>query len=263
MVSVLAIKPAEDDGAATASPKSAFAYFLTATGVSGICLLLFLLLLARHSIPLRAASTLSSSSVSSAPHKSVSMWALLKKLRFFSFAIWLCFAVTMTFPVFTQAILSVSPSSPSSSASTTTSSRLLQPDVFIPLGFLVWNTGDFAGRLLCAWPRAQLTKPIPLAIAAVIRIIFVPLFFLCNVKGQGAVVHSDAFYWLLQLAFGLSNGWVSSNCMMAAPAYVDEDEKEACGGFMGESLRRLLSMGARERGRGRDRGEKERRRKRG
>lgn len=140
----------------------------------------------------------------------------------------------MVFPVFTQAIHSVQPGS----------GRGFQPDVFIPAAFLLWNVGDLSGRIACGWEAVTVRNSRLLVLLAVSRAVFVPLYLMCNVGGRGAVVDSDIFYWLVELAFGFTNGWVGTSCMIIAPDYVDDDEKEACGGFMGLCLVLGLSTGS-------------------
>jgi len=161
--------------------------------------------------------------------KSVSLWSLAKKLKYMAYAIFFTFCVTMFFPVFTQLILSVNNTAPTSRAS----SRIFTPEVFIPIGFFVWNSGDLIGRVICAVPYLTLPRPGWLAFLSLARVVFIPMYLLCNINGAGAVIRSDAFYFLVQFLFGLSNGWLGSNTMMAAPQFVDDDEKEATGGFMG------------------------------
>ncbi|CUS06884.1 unnamed protein product [Tuber aestivum] len=126
-----------------ASPKSAFIYFPTATFVSRSCLLRFLLLLSRHRISPHKSGSDVTDSEDHAPaiHTQVSIWVLLKKLEFLFFAIWLCFLVTMIFPVYTQVILSVRPED--------MSPRMFKLDVFIPIGFMLWNLGDLSGGVVC------------------------------------------------------------------------------------------------------------------
>lgn len=144
----------------------------------------------------------------------------------------------MAFPVFTQAIVSVRP--PASNPS-----QLFTPDVFIPFGFLIWNLGDLAGRIVCGFDTFKFTSsPQLLALASLARVAFIPLYFLCNIKGDGAIISSDLFYWLIQFAFGATNGWVGSNVMMAAPGLVEEGEREASGGFMGLCLVAGLATGS-------------------
>lgn len=230
IVIVLAVdKKTTDDN--PSSSVSACVYFITATLVSGGCLLLFGGLLARHGIAVNSAIT-------DAPQpakKSVPLLTLLGKLKAFSFAISMTFGVTMVFPVFTQAIISVRPAG---------DGRFFQPDVFIPIGFLLWNVGDLAGRMSCGWTMFTTSNSKLLAAASAMRVLFIPMYFGCNIKGEGAVVNSDLFYWTVQLMFGVTNGWIGSNCMMAAPEFVEEDEKEACGGYMGLCLVVGLAVGS-------------------
>ncbi|RPB02186.1 hypothetical protein L873DRAFT_1674118 [Choiromyces venosus 120613-1] len=238
IISVLAVPQSPGTQGSTASPKSAFIYFLTATFVSGSCLLLFLLLLSRHRIsPHKSGSeVIDSEDLAPATHTQVSLWILLKKLKFLSFAVWLCFLVTMIFPVYTQVILSVRPED--------SSPRMFKPDVFIPIGFMLWNLGDLSGRVICGWRRFTCYRPKLLALVSVARLVFIPLYAMCNIKGNGAVISSDLFYWLVQFTFGMSNGWVGSNVMMSTPEWVDDDEKEASGGFMGMCLVAGLATGS-------------------
>lgn len=60
------------------------------------------------------------------------------------------------------------------------------------------------------------------------------------------MVRSDVFYLVVvQGLFGLTNGYVGSECMMGAGEWVDsEEEKEAAGGFMGLALVAGLGVGS-------------------
>lgn len=144
----------------------------------------------------------------------------------------------MVFPVFTQEILSVRDPS--------TSSRLFQRACFIPLAFLFWNAGDLTGRLLTIVPQLRLVRhPRTLFALSLVRIIFIPLYLLCNIQGRGAVIDSDAFYlFFVQFLFGVSNGHLGSNCMMGAAEWVEPEEREAAGAFMGLMLVAGLTVGS-------------------
>ena len=77
------------------------------------------------------------------------------------------------------------------------------------------------------------------------RVVFIPLYLLCNIHGNGAAVSSDAFYLVVvQFLFGLSNGFLGSTCMMGAGEWVEVDEREAAGGFMGLMLVGGLTVGS-------------------
>ncbi|KAL8710585.1 MAG: hypothetical protein Q9220_004809 [cf. Caloplaca sp. 1 TL-2023] len=242
------------------NPKSAFAYFLTATAVSVLTLFAFAYLRRSHSSSLAIKTAAASEDTPSSAledadgedddddahndhsqqRKIISLWTLFKKLQYLAIAVFLCFAITMFFPIFTQQILSVH--SPSSS-----SSRLYEPAVFIPLAFLLWNIGDLLGRLLTGVPALKklVHHPKWLLFISVARSIWIPLYMSCNVKGRGAAVQSDGFYLIVvQLLFGLSNGFVGSSCMMGAGKWVEEEEREAAGGFMGMMLVGGLGVGS-------------------
>lgn len=220
---------------------SAFVYFLTATAISVLTLVFVLPLLRKQNriLPSRAASSVISDDgvEENGKHEVVSMLRLFKKLHWLAAGVFMCFAVTMFFPVFTAKVVSVRPSDEAP--------RILQPEAFIPLGFLVWNIGDLCGRLLPLLPFQTKARPIPLFIFSILRIGFVPLYLLCNIEGKGATVNIDLFYLLVvQGGFGISNGWLGSSCMMAATEYVNEGEREASGSFMMTNLIAGLMVGS-------------------
>ena len=252
IVSVLSVSaaPTYSDGSDGAtvpqeSGKSAFAYFLTATAVTVAALLSFMLLLRRHPDAPPAAlppsspdqsTTSTSSPPSSSARKVIPITTLFSKLRYLSTAVLLTFAITMFFPVFTQQITSVRSTTHDDNDNNDSIPRLLQPACFIPLAFLFWNAGDLIGRLVTAIPRFKLLIywPRVLFLMSVLRVVFIPLYLLCNIHGKGAAVPSDAFYLIIvQFLFGLSNGYLGSTCMMGAGEWVEVEEREAAGGFMG------------------------------
>jgi equilibrative nucleoside transporter 1/2/3 len=246
IVSVLSVtenSPAEDGP--QESNTSAFAYFLTATIISAITLAAFLYMLSRGSAKAQKKHTLgpdgmeaSFSSLSSNGRRSIPLTRLLRKLFWLAGAVFLAFAVTMVYPVYTGQIISVR--DPASSP------RLFQPSSFIPLAFLFWNSGDLIGRVLPAVPALSLTgRPRVLFILSIARVVFIPLYLLCNLHGNGAKVNSDVFYlFVVQLLFGISNGYIGSNCMMGFVEWVDPEEREAAGGFMSLCLVAGLTVGS-------------------
>ncbi|KAJ6127322.1 hypothetical protein N7523_002934 [Penicillium sp. IBT 18751x] len=237
-VLVVSRKPGQN-GSPQSSSKSAFTYFLTATVVSILTLLAFLHLLRRRpSAQSKALVEDDDGEDDQVDQKSVSLWMLFKKLRYLSVSVFLCFTVTMMFfPVFTTEIMSVND---------LTKSRMYDPSVFIPLGFLFWNIGDLGGRMLVAIPRFSLAhRPWIAFVFSIARLGFAPLYLLCNIHGRGAVVQSDFFYLcIVQLLFGATNGYLASSCMMGASIWVSEDEREAAGGFMGMMLVGGLTAGS-------------------
>ena len=248
VISVL-VSPPEDsmqdesDGVAQGIGNAAFIYFLTAVIMSVTALLAFIPLVRRHDhivenrmMEQMAASMTSVEEAERAARKVVGMPALFRKLHWLAGGVFMCFVVTMFFPVFTPKILSVTPPEEAGG--------LLRPAAFIPLGFFFWNLGDLGGRLSTLLVPYTGRPPALFAIS-VARLLFLPLYALCNLHGRGAVIHSDLFYLVVvQFLFGLTNGWLASNCMMAAGEWVDEGEREASGGFMGLCLVAGLAFGS-------------------
>jgi len=223
--------------------RAAFAYFLTATGISAITLVAFFYLLRRQAR--KPKPTISESDPTEADDidplthsKSVPLTTLFRKTFWLALAVFVTFAVTMVFPVYTQQITSVT--------STSDAPQILWPSSFVPLAFLFWNAGDLIGRVIPAIPALRLThRPRIVFVLSVLRVLFVPLYMLCNVHGKGAVVKSDFFYLVVvQLLFGLTNGYLGSTCMMGAADWVLPEEREAAGGFMGLCLVLGLTVGS-------------------
>ncbi|KAF2714735.1 hypothetical protein K504DRAFT_529010 [Pleomassaria siparia CBS 279.74] len=241
IVSVLSVPERKSEqGAPQESSTSAFAYFLTATVICTSSLVAFAYLRSRHGSRERIKHILDSDEESVAPGetKEVPLSRLLRKLFWLGGAVFLTFAITMMFPVFTGQIQSV--------RDPLSAPRLFQPSSFIPLAFLFWNIGDLIGRVLPAVPALSLTsQPRVLFILAVSRVIFIPMYFLCNIGGKGAKVNSDVFYLLVvQVFYGISNGYVGSSCMMGFVEWVDSEEREAAGGFMSLCLVAGLTAGS-------------------
>jgi len=222
---------------------SAFVYFLTATGISGLCLLSMLPLIRKHNRIMQNQMNGSVSSVEElerSKRKVVSMWTLYKKLHWLAAAVFICFLITMFFPVFTGKVVSVVPADDAP--------RILQPNVFIPFAFLVWNAGDLLGRLstYISFPAgAKYRRPQLLLLFAILRSVFVPIYLLCNIENHGAVIKSDIFYlFIQQLLFGATSGWLGSYCMIDFALLVEEGEREAAAGFMALNLVAGIMCGA-------------------
>ncbi len=223
----------------TENTTAAFIYFLTATAISVITLIAVIPLIRKHNRILAAVDD--NESVLSIGENSkrhvVSMWTLYKKLHWLAGSVFICFAITMFFPVFTQKVVSIVPED--------TAPALLRPSAFIPLGFLVWNLGDLIGRLITLMPISMRHHPLVLFVFSLARTVFIPMYFLCNLENKGAVIKSDAFYlFIVQFGFGATNGWLSSSCMMGTGEYVDDGEREAAGGFMAVNLVAGLTAGS-------------------
>jgi solute carrier family 29 (equilibrative nucleoside transporter), member 1/2/3 len=246
---VLLVPSQKDSGnaAESAGPgSSAFIYFMTAVFISICALVAFIPLVRRHNhiienrmVEHMAESMTSIEEAERAARKVTSMQVMLKKLHWVAAAVFMCFLVTMFFPVFTIKIVSIRYPSDQPAGD------IFQPAAFIPLSFFFWNLGDLTGRMSTMLPFSLRHRPAALFGVGLARIFFLPLYLLCNIGGRGAVVSSDLFYLLLvQFPFGLTNGWLGSSCMMASGEWVEEGEREAAGGFMGLCLVTGLTVGS-------------------
>ncbi|KAI5287912.1 hypothetical protein KEM54_005631 [Ascosphaera aggregata] len=228
------------------SPRSAFMFFITATMVSAIALLLFSYLDRKAS----ALSLRKDTSPEGEEHgaeeeeedlsSNIPLKALFKKLHWLALAVAIDFAVTMFFPIYTNVIQSVH------SNERNTTPPYLRQAAFVPLALLSWNAGDLLGRVFPAYPELNLgNRPFVLLIISISRIIFIPLYTSCNVGGRGAWISSDLFYLLVvQFLFGLSNGYIAGATMMATNDWVEPHEREAAGGFMSMMLVAGLTAGS-------------------
>jgi len=103
--------------------------------------------------------------------------------------------------------------------------------------FLLFNCGDYLGRILASWIKCpgpgRLGENVTLVLSLA-RIVFIPLFMLCNaapsVRTIPVFFTTDADYYALMVMFSLSNGYLGNLCMMMAPktsSVKEEQEKIA------------------------------------
>uniref|UniRef100_I3IWS9 Solute carrier family 29 member 1a n=1 Tax=Oreochromis niloticus TaxID=8128 RepID=I3IWS9_ORENI len=120
---------------------------------------------------------------------------------------------------------------------------------FIPVScFLLFNVMDWAGRSLtavCMWPGKD---SIWLPILVGLRVVFIPLFMLCNVQprviSQTVWFSHDAWYIIFMIFFSFSNGYLASLCMCFGPKKVSQHEAETAGAIMAFFLSLGLALGA-------------------
>ncbi|CAN2387521.1 Solute carrier family 29 (nucleoside transporters) [Pristimantis euphronides] len=119
---------------------------------------------------------------------------------------------------------------------------------FIPVScFLLFNLFDWAGRSLTSlvmWPGKD-SILLPILVAA--RLVFLPLFMLCNVVPRNYLpvyLAHDAWYIIIMVFFALSNGYLASLCMCFGPKKVNVHEAETAGAIMAFFLSLGLAFGA-------------------
>uniref|UniRef100_A0A8B9HHG4 Solute carrier family 29 member 1 (Augustine blood group) n=1 Tax=Astyanax mexicanus TaxID=7994 RepID=A0A8B9HHG4_ASTMX len=230
---------------------SAFGYFITA------CVVILLAIISYHALPkmvqAKAVFFLSNFSIirmfEAAGEKrpvvsltdedthTVSVFAIFKKIWVMALSVCFVFTITIgTFPAVTVEVKS------------TVKNDGIWDIYFIPVScFLLFNLMDWAGRSLtavCMWPGKD---SIWLPILVIARVVFVPLFVLCNVQPRyylPVVFAHDAWYIIFMILFSFSNGYLASLCMCFGPKKVSQHEAETAGAIMAFFLSLGLALGA-------------------
>lgn len=167
----------------------------------------------------------------------VSMMNIFKKIWILALSVCFTFTVTIgTFPAITA----------------DTQSTLADGGswdlYFIPVScFLLFNLSDWGGRSLtavCMWPGKD-SRILPVLILC--RLVFVPLFMLCNVQPRlhlPIFFHHDGFFIVFMILFAFTNGYLASLCMCYGPKNVLPHEAETAGAIMAFFLSLGLALGA-------------------
>ncbi|NXH12485.1 S29A1 protein, partial [Bucco capensis] len=171
------------------------------------------------------------------PDENPSVIAIFKKL--WVMAVCVCFVFTVTIGVFPSI---------TANAFTVLGEGNRWGLYFIPVScFLLFNIFDWTGRsltALCTWPGKD-SCLLPVLVA--LRVIFIPLFMLCNVQPRyhlPVVFSHDAWYIIFMIFFSLSNGYLASLCMCFGPKKVLAHEAETAGAVMAFFLTLGLALGA-------------------
>ena len=140
--------------------------------------------------------------------------------------IFLTFFVTLAvFPGWTTELISV--------RQCESTSRLAN-DLYVPGTFVLFNLGDFCGRLLSSRAPAR-----GLVSASILRVLFVPLLFLCTSREGSSAIHSDGFSNMVQFLLALTNGALVSKAFCVAPQLVPPAHHER----MSEYLTLSVALG--------------------
>uniref|UniRef100_A0A8C1C7K0 Uncharacterized protein n=1 Tax=Cyprinus carpio carpio TaxID=630221 RepID=A0A8C1C7K0_CYPCA len=166
-----------------------------------------------------------------------SILVIFKKIWVMAFSVCFAFTITIgTFPAITVDVKS------------TIADGGQWELYFIPVScFLLFNVFDWLGRSLtavCMWPGKD-SKLLPGLLVA--RVIFVPLFMLCNVKPRHNLpiyFSHDGWFIGFMILFAFSNGYLASLCMCFGPKKVDASEAETAGSIMAFFLSLGLALGA-------------------
>jgi equilibrative nucleoside transporter 1/2/3 len=164
-------------------------------------------------------------------------WTVYKKLWISSLSV--MFTFTVTIAIFPSLIVLVQ------STEYCKSSNRFSNDLFVPFMFLLFNLCDWIGRASGEWYTLGLTST-NIWIFALLRVIFFPLFLLSNVANSQlpVVFNNDACPILFMIGLALSNGFLSTRCMIQGATAVDPKESGMAGTIMIFSLTVGLLCGA-------------------
>uniref|UniRef100_A0A8C7QP31 Equilibrative nucleoside transporter 1 n=1 Tax=Oncorhynchus mykiss TaxID=8022 RepID=A0A8C7QP31_ONCMY len=169
--------------------------------------------------------------------QNVSMLTIFKKIWVLALSV--CFAFTITIGTFPAVTVDVK---------STIADGGTWELYFIPVCcFLLFNLSVWVGRSLtavCMWPGKD-SKLVPILLVA--RVIFVPLFMLCNVQPRYNLpifFEHDAWFIVFMIVFAFSNGYLASLCMCFGPKKVAAHEAETAGAIMAFFLSLGLALGA-------------------
>ena len=177
---------------------------------------------------------------------------VIRKCGGLIFAVAYVFVITLAvFPSITALIKSVVRHDPDDSERVITDgNRFLDDDVFVAFHFVLFNVGDWVGRTLPIFPSMRTFKTKLLVLYSLARTLFIPAFLMCNVvvsnRKMAAMIDNDVIYFILVWIFAISNGWLGSLTMMAAPqqeSITSATEKSLVGSVMSFSLLVGLAVG--------------------
>jgi equilibrative nucleoside transporter 1/2/3 len=179
----------------------------------------------------------------------VTIISIVRKSSVLIFTVGYIFIITlMLFPSITALIKSIR--RPSGGIKVT-NNRFFDDDIFVAFHFLLFNVGDWVGRMMPISSCFQIFQVNYLALLSALRTVFIPLFLVCNVivseqRQLPVLINSDFVYFVLIWIFAVTNGWICSLAMMAAPqlkSIQTSKEKSMVGSVMSFSLVLGLAIG--------------------
>lgn len=238
-----------DDG--TRLRHSALIFFLFSTAFALVSIAIYALLV-RTSLFKRVAASRKSLAVDKGAAPKVDILLVMRKTKLLGLSVFWTFLVTLcVFPAITASILSVNDPLHSAAARGERPPLWSDPVVFVAIHFLVFNIGDWLGRLLPGIPGLLLQKEWQLVTMTLVRTVCVPLFAACNIV-SGAdgeprskpLFNSDIVFIVILLAFAISNGYLGelALCCSVSDAYAQRRYTYHDGGrqtsFAGEARNR-------------------------
>jgi equilibrative nucleoside transporter 1/2/3 len=99
----------------------------------------------------------------------------------------------------------------------------IDPLIFTAAHLFVYSVADFLGRYMCSFSQFLIWDARKILFIALACTLFIPLFLMCNIQYSSApptthaMISSDLAFFLLSFAFGWSQGYGISLCMIGAP----------------------------------------------
>lgn len=215
------------------SSKGIVFYFMTTTVVSLFAIIAY----QKSDIPIRGKDIGTSEDGQLDEEKTYIPFSyLFERLRFIVLSIFLTFTVTLIFPVFASNTYAIS--------------IPLKKSEYIPFIFMVWNLGDFAGRIAAEKTfDSPVFSPPKIFVYSIARISMIFVFFLFNVRdidaGAKFGILLDLAYVIWQFLFGFTNGqFISLSFMNVGKQFDTEDERKAAGGVTTVFLSAGLAFGS-------------------
>lgn len=165
--------------------------------------------------------------------------AVFRKIWMYGFVEWFVFVVTLSiYPAVTVLIVSEGHGNG-------------RPwnDVYFTtvVNYLTFNTGDYVGRIIAGLVEWPTNRPRLLIFASLLRIVWVPLFMVCNAQPRTSLpvlIHSDTVYILLMICFAVTNGYLANIALISAPKRVQAHEREMASSMMAAFLGVGLAFGS-------------------
>nr|XP_016944869.1 equilibrative nucleoside transporter 3 [Drosophila suzukii] len=118
---------------------------------------------------------------------------------------------------------------------------------YLPVvNYLIFNCGDYFGRLFAGWLERPINQNTSL-LFTVVRMAFVP-FFLCSNSSEHnflpVLVKHDYSFIAMMVLFALSNGYFTNILLIMAPKSVKKHEKELASSIMAAALSCGMAVGS-------------------
>ncbi|XP_075145843.1 equilibrative nucleoside transporter 2 [Haematobia irritans] len=160
----------------------------------------------------------------------VPYWTVFKQAAPQMFNIFFTFFITLSvFPAIHSDIKANSPD------------FFISSNLFAPITcFLTFNLFAMLGSLTTSW--IQWPKPRFLCVPVILRVVFIPLFLLCNYIPKGidrtipVLISNEWVYWIIAVVMSYSSGYLSSLGMMYAPQTVQPKYQITAGMFAAAML---------------------------